>query len=307
MSLERSVQTVQQTQNKSALSAGILQRKCGCGQHTLAGGQCSECRRGRLNLRNRTDYRGQETTVFPADHGGSFSDGRSFEKTGSSVINPSFGGDFSRVPAATVWPMRSAPMIQRKALASGNGRFRIPPEIIETIKRKLGKGWPLEASVRFRMEALLGGNFDQVRIHTDPESQRITKALRARAVSVGQDIFFAEGAYDPDSMQGRKLLAHELAHVLRRTQQGISAPNLPLEVVTDQVEEIVAESAEKKVEAMDRLDGAGSAEEKELMITETALSEAGLEAAIPEPEFPEEISQVTSEPGVEKSTTEAPQ
>lgn len=77
----------------------------------------------------------------------------------------------------------------------------------------LGSGSPLDTGVRYR----LGGASDGVRLHTDEAGAKVAQHSGARAVTVGQDIAFAQGAYTPGTSIGDALLAHELAHV---AQQG---------------------------------------------------------------------------------------
>lgn len=62
-----------------------------------------------------------------------------------------------------------------------------------------------------------------MRIHTDPEAADVADELEAEAFTVGEDVFFREGAYDLDSGEGKKLLAHELTHVIRQRDEGVGA------------------------------------------------------------------------------------
>lgn len=63
-------------------------------------------------------------------------------------------------------------------------------------------------------------DFSQVRVHTDGGAQALAAALGAKAVTHGEDIAFAAGRYEPESSAGRRLLAHELAHVAQQRQGG---------------------------------------------------------------------------------------
>jgi LysM repeat protein len=72
------------------------------------------------------------------------------------------------------------------------------------------------------MESRIGKDFHHVRVHTDIGAVDTSRQLRARAFTVGQNIYFNEGQYRPDSFEGRKLLAHELAHVMQQ-QEVLSA------------------------------------------------------------------------------------
>jgi hypothetical protein len=67
------------------------------------------------------------------------------------------------------------------------------------------------------MEQRFGHDFSQVRVHTDAQAARSTRAVDALAYTVGQNIVFGAGQYAPATAMGRKLLAHELTHVLQQT------------------------------------------------------------------------------------------
>ncbi|HXY44183.1 MAG TPA: DUF4157 domain-containing protein [Acidimicrobiales bacterium] len=83
----------------------------------------------------------------------------------------------------------------------------------------IGKGGtPLEPGVRSAMEAGLGADFGDVRVHTDAPAAASARAVQARAYTVGHDVVFGEGAYQPDSQEGRHTLAHELTHVVQQRQ-----------------------------------------------------------------------------------------
>lgn len=79
-----------------------------------------------------------------------------------------------------------------------------------------GPGRPLDAGLRRSMEAGFGTSLSDVRVHTDPASAEAVRARRARALTMGRDVFFAPGAWAPATGAGRRLLAHELAHVLQQ-------------------------------------------------------------------------------------------
>lgn len=83
-----------------------------------------------------------------------------------------------------------------------------------------GGGQPLDAQTRSYMEPRFGANFSDVRIHTDSHAAQSSEALSARAYTVGSDIAFKSGEYAPGSADGKRLLAHELTHVL---QQGVTS------------------------------------------------------------------------------------
>lgn len=78
-----------------------------------------------------------------------------------------------------------------------------------------GGGTPLPESTRAFFEPRLGADLGAVRVHTDTHAARLSGALHARAFTVGNDVAFSAGHYAPHSEDGRRLLAHELAHVVQ--------------------------------------------------------------------------------------------
>jgi Domain of unknown function (DUF4157) len=90
-----------------------------------------------------------------------------------------------------------------------------------------GGGQPLDSGVRADMEARLGHDFGDVRVHNDARAEESAKAVNAHAYTVGPNIVFQRDHYDPSSDQGRVTLAHELTHVIQQRSgpvDGTSAP-----------------------------------------------------------------------------------
>lgn len=77
-------------------------------------------------------------------------------------------------------------------------------------------GSTLNDGVRGDMEARLGHDFSDVRVHTDDRADASARSVSAHAYTVGSDIVFQRGAYDPSSTSGQTLLAHELTHVVQQ-------------------------------------------------------------------------------------------
>ncbi len=88
----------------------------------------------------------------------------------------------------------------------------------------LGTGSTLPAGERERLEQKFGFDFSRVRIHSDHRSAAMANSIRARAFTLGRNIVFGRGEYMPGTKQGRRLLAHELTHVV---QQGQARSNVP--------------------------------------------------------------------------------
>jgi hypothetical protein len=81
-------------------------------------------------------------------------------------------------------------------------------------------GQSLPPTVRAEMERRFGQDFGAVRVHTDADAARSAAELGARAYIVGPHVTFAAGHFQPESAEGRELLAHELAHVVQQSRGG---------------------------------------------------------------------------------------
>jgi hypothetical protein len=79
-----------------------------------------------------------------------------------------------------------------------------------------GSGRPLDTGVRADMEARLGHDFGDVRVHDDSRAHDSAVAVNAHAYTVGSNIVFQREQYDPGSHQGQVTLAHELTHVVQQ-------------------------------------------------------------------------------------------
>ena len=79
-------------------------------------------------------------------------------------------------------------------------------------------GKPLTPALKEDMQEQFGEDFGGVRVHSDARARETTQQLHADALTVGQDIFFNAGQYDPTSYRGRRILAHELAHVVQQAR-----------------------------------------------------------------------------------------
>lgn len=78
-------------------------------------------------------------------------------------------------------------------------------------------GEPLRADLRDRFEGSLGADLSAVRVHTGESSSVANQAVGARAFTVGNDIHFGAGQYQPDDPFGMHLLAHEVAHTVQQS------------------------------------------------------------------------------------------
>ncbi|QRM56823.1 DUF4157 domain-containing protein [Sinorhizobium sp. BG8] len=113
----------------------------------------------------------------------------------------------SAIPSATV---------RRKAAAADRGSGA--EAAAGALARQTGA--PLSASERAYFEPRFGRDLSAVRLHTGGAAARAADRIVARAYTVGQDIGFASGEYRPETVAGRRLLAHELAHTLQQQAEG---------------------------------------------------------------------------------------
>jgi hypothetical protein len=102
-----------------------------------------------------------------------------------------------------------------------------------------GGGFPLEASLRDFFEPRFGYAFDEVRVHTDARATEAARAVNSLAYTQGHDIVFGAGQYAPNTMAGRRLVAHELTHVMQQNashgptkSSGLSNGSVPVQAIT---------------------------------------------------------------------------
>ncbi|HEX7243199.1 MAG TPA: DUF4157 domain-containing protein, partial [Longimicrobiaceae bacterium] len=118
-------------------------------------------------------------------------------------------------------------LLVQRAGAVGAAGGPVPEEVERGISAARGGGAGLGAAVRADMEAAFGSDFSGVRVHADARADALSRSLSARAFTTGSDVFFRAGEFSPGSLGGRRLLAHELTHVL---QQPASPARRALEV-----------------------------------------------------------------------------
>lgn len=89
---------------------------------------------------------------------------------------------------------------------------------------RAGQAEPLPESVRSFMERGFGADFRGVRVHRDGAAQTLARSVSARALTVGGEVFFKHGEFAPETARGRRLIAHELAHVVQQARAPGAAP-----------------------------------------------------------------------------------
>jgi hypothetical protein len=104
--------------------------------------------------------------------------------------------------------------IMRKG-ETGNYDLPVSDSFVTGLNSVTG-GSPLPDSTRETMEQLFGADFSDVRIFADEQAADLSKSIQARAFTYNNKILFNKGAYSTDTPEGKKLLAHELTHVLQQ-------------------------------------------------------------------------------------------
>ena len=109
-----------------------------------------------------------------------------------------------------------------QAKSRSNQPNAIEAKTYSQIQSLKGGGRPLPESSRAFFEPRFGTNFSQVRVHTDNEAAIAARNINARAFTASNNIAFASGEFSPETASGRKLLAHELTHIVQQR----AMPNL---------------------------------------------------------------------------------
>jgi len=91
-----------------------------------------------------------------------------------------------------------------------------PPGVESSINSAKGGGKPLSTGESSYYEPRFGSDFSGVRIHTGGQANDLSRSVNAKAFTVGSDIFFGSGQYNPDTSDGKKLMAHELTHTVQQ-------------------------------------------------------------------------------------------
>ena len=120
------------------------------------------------------------------------------------------------------------------------GASPMPPSVSEVLR---APGQSLDAQTRAEMESRFGHDFSRVRVHTDEQADLSTRTVSARAFTVGCDVVFGEDQYAPHTESGRRLLAHELAHVVQQGDQHQAPQTLRLNAPDHQLEQAADRAA----------------------------------------------------------------
>jgi Domain of unknown function (DUF4157)/Lysine-specific metallo-endopeptidase len=106
-----------------------------------------------------------------------------------------------------------ASFIQRKESSAG---ATASDAITNQINSSKGSGSNMDSQTQSFMQSRFGADFSDIKIHTGTESTQLNRELNAKAFTVGNDIYFNGGQYNPNSDTGKHLLAHELTHTVQQ-------------------------------------------------------------------------------------------
>lgn len=181
-------------------SGGVISRRCACGNHAPGGGSCPACAKAKLEgpgaRSAMSAAAGAPIAVSePVD---------SHEVEAETTARTLFPASNSRGES----PLPAISRRQDSGSPAGGG--------IDLGGIRASSGQPLPEGTRAEMEGAFAADFSHVRIHTDDRAARLSRSLGAEAFTFGNEIFFGESRFEPSSQSGKRLIAHELTHILQQ-------------------------------------------------------------------------------------------
>lgn len=189
---ERSASVAMKPASSALVHGPRLQRTCACGTHTPDGGQCAAC-----SKKKRADVQTRLQVNEAADI---------YEQEADRVADRVMAGDHQL-------SVRVPPRIQHLSPHSG-GNPDVAPASVDHVLASPGS--PMEPALRKDMEGRFGHDFSLVRVHADAGAAQSASELGAQAYAVGSDVVFGAGRFVPGTHEGRRLIAHELTHVVQQ-------------------------------------------------------------------------------------------
>ena len=113
-------------------------------------------------------------------------------------------------------------VLQRRTAEGAGKKTQSAGASVERVLASAGR--PLDLALRDEMEQRFGHDFSQVRVHSDQAADQSAREVDAHAYTVGQDIVFAASQFAPGTLDGRRLIAHELAHVVQQRAGRVLPP-----------------------------------------------------------------------------------
>jgi hypothetical protein len=194
-------------------SRNVLQRKCACGGRAGPVGECEECRHHRLQ-RSPTHHTAP-STMPSIVHDVLSSSGEALNANTRAWMETRFGD-------APVRPIENARVQSQLTLSPADDEYE---RAADARAAQVIKTRAVNSSERF--------DFSGVRIHADARAIESARAMNALAYTVGRDIVFGAGQYAPETEAGRRLIAHELTHVVQQSNAG-TARGQPLQRQPDE-------------------------------------------------------------------------
>ena len=136
-----------------------------------------------------------------------------------SILNSQFSIPNSQFPIPVQRQEEEEEIQARRQSPISNFQFpnlQASGELEGRLASQRGRGQPLPGEVRAFMEPRFGAYFGDVRVHTDAEAAQLSRDLHAQAFTHGRDVYFGAGRYAPETDAGKRLLAHELTHVVQQ-------------------------------------------------------------------------------------------
>jgi hypothetical protein len=172
---------------------GTLQRKCDCGGAAGMSGECEEC-----SQKKRLGLQAKLKVNEPGD---------SYEQEADRIADLVLAAPAHHAASTAV------PRIQRLEGQAADQTEAAPASVDWALA---SPGKPLEPALRQDMEQCFRYDFSRVRVHSDAAAERSARDVNAHAYTVGHDLVFGTGGFAPGTYQGRRLLAHELTHVVQQ-------------------------------------------------------------------------------------------
>jgi hypothetical protein len=143
----------------------------------------------------------------------------SFTQKSSSIERPLHAATPQRDAASVRHSQPADPRMRLLALqrAIGNQAVLSLLRVNSALDGNRSTGKPLDDAIRFCMESRFGHDFADVQVHTDHAAAESAESLGAKAYTLGNKIVFGEGRYAPETLEGKRLLAHELTHVVQQS------------------------------------------------------------------------------------------
>lgn len=204
--------------------AGILQRQCACGTHTIGGGQCAGCTKNKSSLQRKlTIGASNDPLEQEAD--------RIADQVLTAPAHSYLNGISSRIQRFT---------------GQATGESDTAPASVDRVLASPGR--PLEPALQQEMGQRFSYDFSRVRVHTDAAAEQSARDVNAHAYTVGRDIVFGASRYASGKQEGRQLIAHELTHVVQQNGGG-SLPGRKQEQEAEALSRAVSAGGRAQVQA----------------------------------------------------------